>query len=103
MKKILNNENKNIKSNIVFYNEDCDCKSDPRYFHFEKQNNVSENENSVDIKEDIVFKRVSTIIDEFYLKDKEQNIEVNEKRTRKNNWKTKLGFIHSNFFNNFNI
>ena len=36
MKKILNNENKNIKSNIVFYNEDCDCKSDPRYFHFEK-------------------------------------------------------------------
>ena len=92
---------KNKISNIyIIDNDECDCKSDPGNFHFD-HNNISENEN-IDDKEEKNIKKLFTLIDFSKNKNKENYIQDGEKTT-KNNWKTNLGFIRSNFFNNFKI
>ena len=94
--KVNNNENTKNNLNVIFNNGQFDCKSDPGYIHF-GQNNLSENESSDDEKGDIILNKV------FRTLKKAQSIVNSGERTTKNNWKTKLGFIRSNFYNNFNI
>ena len=91
--------NKTNKTTIVFVDnneEDYECKSDPGNFH-----NISDNESSEDEKELAILKRVYTIIGDDQV---ENNNEINSgDKTTKNNSKSKLGFIRSNFYNNFKI
>ena len=47
-----------------------------------------------------ILKRVYTIIEDGQIQDKEINT---GEKTTKNNSKSKLGFIRSNFYNNFKI
>ena len=89
---------KSNKTNIVFVDnndEDVDCKSDPGNFH-----NISDNDSSEDEKEMAILKRVYTIIEDGQIQDNEINT---GDKTTKNNSKSKLGFIRSNFYNNFKI
>ena len=89
---------KTNKTNIVFVDnndEDVDCKSEPGIFP-----NLSDNDSSEDEKEMAILKRVYTIIEDGQIQDKEINT---GDKTTKINSKSKLGFIRSNFYNNFKI
>ena len=95
-------KNNTNQTTIVFVDnddEELDCKSDPGNFHND-QNNISDNESSEEDKEAAILKRVYTIIEDNPIKDSDLN---SGDKTTKNNSRTKLGFIRSNFFNNFKI
>ena len=97
--KNLLNDNKD--SNIIFVdNNDLDCKSEPGFLPYD-QNNLSDNESSNDEKDEAMLKRVFTIIEDIpYNQNKDSDT---NRETSKNSSRTKLGFIRSNFFNNFKI
>ena len=112
----LNNENKsNIKDNnsitkdksndngnkatIIFVdNDEIDCKSDPGVFPYE-QNNLSDIESSVEekAKDQPVLTRMLTLFENSSFDNRKDSESIKE------NNKVKLGFIRSNFFNNFKI
>ena len=89
---------KSDKANIAFVDNNDDdiyCKSDPGNCR-----NLSDNDSSEDEKEMAILKRVYTIIEDGQIQDKEINT---GDKTSKNNSRSKLGFIRSNFYNNFKI
>jgi hypothetical protein len=93
------NNNNNNKATIIFVdNEEIDCKSDPGFFPNE-QNNLSDIESSVEekVKDEPVLTRMLTIFDSSSFDNRKDSQSIKE------NNKVKLGFIRSNFYNNFKI
>jgi hypothetical protein len=93
------NNNNNNKATIIFVdNDEIDCKSDPGFFPNE-QNNLSDIESSVEekVKDEPVLTRMLTIFDSSSFDNRKDSQSIKE------NNKVKLGFIRSNFYNNFKI
>jgi len=96
---IEQDKNHDNKATIIFVdNDEIDCKSDPGFFPNE-QNNLSDIESSVDEKdkEEPVLTRMLTIFENTSFDNRKDSESIKE------NNKVKLGFIRSNFFNNFKI
>ena len=90
------NEERKNETNIN-NEEELECKSDPGIIHNEQ---ASDESSSNDEKEMAILKRVYTIIEEGHEESDEKN---RGDKTTKNSSKSKLGFIRSNFYNNFKI
>jgi len=96
---ILKDKNNDNGATIIFVdNDEIDCKSDPGFFPNE-QNNLSDNESSVEekAKKEPVLTRMLTIFENTSFDNRKDSQSI------KDNNKVKLGFIRSNFYNNFKI
>ena len=108
-KTLRNEENKEINDNIIKEeneenkeknnDSEIDCKSDPGQIYTE-QNNLYEKEPIQKDDEESKLNRLFTIIQDTSFNQASNN---NFYKSNKYSTKTKLGFIRSNFYNNFKI
>ena len=104
-RKSLNNENlasskknNDNKTTIIFVdNDDFDCKSDPGFAPNEPNFSDNDSSDKDNPKDEPVLMRLYTIYNDTSC-EKRRNSNAN-----KDNSRTKLGFIRSNFYNNFKI
>ena len=95
----IQDKNNGIPPTIIFVdNDEIDCKSDPGCLPNE-QNNLSDAESSIEekVKEEPVLTRMLTIFENTSIDNRKDS------ESYKENNKSKLGFIRSNFYNNFKI
>ena len=96
-KNLINNDKSTI---IVDNHEDLDCKSEPGYLPND-QNNLSDIDSSNEDKFEPFIKRVFTMVEDMPINHNKSN-DIH-KEASKNSSRAKLGFIRSNFYNNFKI
>jgi len=96
--KAAKKKNSDPKATIIFVdNDDLDCKSDPGFFPNEPNFSDNDSSDKDNPKEEPVLMRLYTIYNDASCENRRNSL------TNKDNSRAKLGFIRSNFYNNFKI